>query len=222
MGRLRKDYLTRQRSTPFQCLAYTFTYRRYLFGRGVLLAGCSWQVGKGSNHPVTADLQPPGATTSQLGQYHCLFPHSFPQSLPSEAGRSFNHVSTRSHRLILWHTIWSLPMLLSCKQPCQGSRAQKYRSWPVFLLAIYWLSFSCWHLPCCLKRWAAAPFASHSVKIRIDGDFKEVSVMMWKFLPDAPSEPSKCAIKYSKCTIKFTKCQPVVRWFVIFVLMFFS
>lgn len=39
MGRLRKDYLTRQRNTPFQCLAHTFMHRHYLLERGLLLAG---------------------------------------------------------------------------------------------------------------------------------------------------------------------------------------
>lgn len=39
MGRLRKDYLTRQRSTPFQCLAHTFMHSHYLLGRGLLLGG---------------------------------------------------------------------------------------------------------------------------------------------------------------------------------------
>ena len=66
MGRLRKDYLTRQRSTPFQCLAYMFMHRHYLLGRGLLLAGCSWQVGKGRNHPVTEQTCSPHDTTSQL------------------------------------------------------------------------------------------------------------------------------------------------------------
>lgn len=167
MGRLRKDYLTRQRSTPFQCLTYMFMHRHYFLWRRLFLT-LLLADGQGREPSCDrADLHPV-ATTSHLCQCphtgehtHCVPPHSFLQPFPSKAGRSSLHISTRSYCLLLWQIVWSLPVLLSYKQPCWGSWTQKYHTWPIFLLATY--SFLCF--PWCLKRWAASPFASHSVNI---------------------------------------------------------
>ena len=144
MERLRKHYLTRQRSTQFQCLAYTFVCRHYLLGRGLLLPGCSCPVGKGRNHPVTEQTCSPHATTSQLwatptlGGAHPLLVSSLiptvpslwcKKTLPSGPPRVSLSPSLADH--------WFFPMLLSYKQLCWGSWPQNSHAWLVFLLAPY-------------------------------------------------------------------------------------
>lgn len=176
MGRLRKDYSPRQRSTSFQCLAHICSCTALPLGIVLLLTCRSLQVGKGRNHRVTEQTCSPSAPASQL----CAMPtlrrehplplsSSLPKSLHSEPGRCSYHIS-----LSPLQTIWSFPMLLRYRKPWP----QKYCVWPIFLLVSYSLSFSLWHLPCCVKRGIPAPFATCSVKICIDGDFKEDSMII--------------------------------------------
>lgn len=85
MGRLRKDYLTRQRSTPFKCQAYMFMHRCCLPGGGLLLTGLSCQSGEEGNIFEQSRLAAPMLPHCSLEQCpwlgehtHCLSPHSFP------------------------------------------------------------------------------------------------------------------------------------------------
>lgn len=125
MGRLRKDYLIRQRSTSFQCPTYMFMHRHYLLGRG-LLVGCSWQVGKGRNHPVTEQTCNPRATkASQLwamltlrGTHPLLVSSLFP-TVPS----LWNRKVLPSHQ----HKVSSCPpladhLILPCAAKLQATR----------------------------------------------------------------------------------------------------
>lgn len=102
---LRQDYLTRQRSTPSQCLVYMFMHRYYLLGRWLLLPDCSWWMGKGRKASCDrAILQLPCHHITALGNAHthCLSPHPFPQPLLSEAERFSHEVSTKSHFPFFW------------------------------------------------------------------------------------------------------------------------
>lgn len=105
-----------------------------------------------------------------------LSPHPFPQSVPSEAERSFHEVRVKVSFSLPWadHLI-----LASAAELCPtliSSWPWKYYAWSIFPLATYLLSFSLWHLPCFLKR--QTPLTYCTVKICMDGDFKEVNVIM--------------------------------------------
>lgn len=149
---LRQNYSTRQRSTPSQCLLYMFLHSYYLLGRWLFLPDCSWWVGK--EHPVTVQTCSLPATTSQL------------RVMPTPIGR----LLTSSHRpfpqkqkILTWsqHKVpfspsWADPLILAYAAKLYptliGSWLWKYCARSIFLLGTYLLSFSLWHLPCCLKR----------------------------------------------------------------------
>lgn len=77
MGRLRKDYLARQRSTQFKCLAYTFLHQHCLLERVLLPARCSCQLGMERSILQQSRLAAPMLLCYNVGGAHSLLVSSF-------------------------------------------------------------------------------------------------------------------------------------------------
>lgn len=176
MGRLRKDYLTRQRSTPFKCQAYMFVHRCCLLQRRLLLTGLSCQSGEEGNifeqSRLAASMLPHYSLEQCLWleeHAHCLSLHSFPYIFSPHAGRSSHQVRKSSHYpfffFFFWQTIRSSPMLLALCNPFDATRPRNIVSDPTVSLATFLLSYSLWYLPFCLKKWSTTSFACPGVKI---------------------------------------------------------
>lgn len=125
MGRLRKDYLTRQRSAQFKCLAYTFLHRHCLLERVLPPTGCSCQLGMERSILKQSRLAAPMLLCYNVGGAHSLLVSSLLPTLLFPLMWEDPPIRAEQVLIILffWRTIWSFPFLLGYEQLC-------WCSWP--------------------------------------------------------------------------------------------